>query len=163
MRISPPDFNPGPSVHQLVAYIANLELEVDRLRKQDQYLRHAFDHEIENIRSVLKSVSLPNKPAATLQQTINELAAVIDDVVDPPDDHPAQDQVAAIEVRPLVERVFAGNNGCAKRPMPSCIWNCRPNRSTGFQSDFATFWTICCRTRCGIEIWIRASLGLPYY
>jgi signal transduction histidine kinase len=116
VRISPPDFNPGPSVHQLVAYIADLELEVDRLRKQDQYLRHAFDYEIENVQRALKDISLPNESSAILGEAINELAAVIDDLDDSPGDHPAQDQVAAIAVRPLVERVFRWQQRLSEAP-----------------------------------------------
>jgi signal transduction histidine kinase len=106
MRISPPDFKPGPSVHQLVAYIADLELEVDRLRKQDQYLRHHFAREIANVRNVLDDSSLPNGQTKALEEAMNAVTAVIDDLDDSSKSHPAQDQVTAITVRPLIEQVF---------------------------------------------------------
>src|ERR1700743_742872 len=106
MRISPPDFNPGPSVHQLVAYVADLELEVDRLRKQDQYLRHEFGREIANVRSVLGDTSLQNGHAETGEDEMNALAVLVDDLDDSSKSHPAQDQVAAIALRPLIEQVF---------------------------------------------------------
>jgi signal transduction histidine kinase len=116
VRISPPDYNPGPSLHQLVAYIADLELEVDRLRKQDQYLRHAFGHEIESVRCALDDTGLPNGSSATLRKAINELTAVIGDLDDSASDHPAQDQVAAIAVRQLVERVFRWQQRLSEAP-----------------------------------------------
>lgn len=106
MRISPPDFNPGPSVHQLVAYVADLELEVDRLRKQDQYVRHQFGREIANVRDVLGDSSLPDSQTKVLEDAMNSLTAVIDDLEEPITSHPAHDQVAAIAVRPLIEQVF---------------------------------------------------------
>jgi signal transduction histidine kinase len=106
LRVSPPDFNPGPSVHQLVAYVADLELEVDRLRKQDQYLRHAFGQEFDRVVTTLEAASLPPDPTTIVRQAINELTAVIDDLDDSPVSHPAHDQVIAIAVRPLVEQVF---------------------------------------------------------
>jgi signal transduction histidine kinase len=106
MRISPPDFNPGPSAHQLVAYVADLELEVDRLRKQDQYLRHAFSHELDSLRMAIELASLPVESLTTARRAIQELAAVIDDLDDSTAGHPAHDQVTAITVRPLVEQIF---------------------------------------------------------
>ena len=40
MQLSKEDFNPSSNAHMLFAYVADLELEVDRLRKQEQFLRH---------------------------------------------------------------------------------------------------------------------------
>jgi signal transduction histidine kinase len=114
--MSPPDFKPGPSVHQLVAYIADLELEVDRLRKQDQYLRHAFGHKIACLRGVLRSAPLPNGSAATLRDAIDELNSVIEDLDESQGGHPAYDQVAAIALRPLVERVFRWQQRLSEAP-----------------------------------------------
>jgi signal transduction histidine kinase len=106
LRISPPDFNPGPSVHQLVAYVADLELEVDRLRKQDQYLRQALTQELDSVRRALELTALPAESSTRLQHSIGELSAVIADLDDSPAGHPAHDQVTAIAVRPLIEQVF---------------------------------------------------------
>lgn len=93
----------------MLAYIADLELEVDRLRKQGQLVRH-------EVRATLKQIQpLCAAPAdgataparlADIDQAAHELAAVLRDLQDPPGYHPAHDQVIAIAVRPLVEQVF---------------------------------------------------------
>jgi len=93
-------------VHQLVAYIADLELEVDRLRKQGQYLRHEFDREIGIIRSATDSAALPNDSADALGDAISALSEVIEDLDDSSSAHPAEDRVIAIAVRPVIEQVF---------------------------------------------------------
>jgi signal transduction histidine kinase len=116
LRISPPDFNPSPSVHQLVAYVAALELEVDRHRKQDDYLRHAFGQELNSVRQTLEVASLPAETSTRLQLSIGELSAVIQDLDDSPADHPARDQVIAITVRPLVEQVFRWQQRLSNSP-----------------------------------------------
>jgi signal transduction histidine kinase len=104
--MSPPNTRLGPNVHQLVAYIAELELEVDRLRKQDQYLRDAFGQEIESVQLALECIPWPDGSPESLRTAIDELSSVIDDVCEFPASHPAHDEVAAIAVRPLVERRF---------------------------------------------------------
>jgi signal transduction histidine kinase len=106
VRISPPDSNPGPNLHQLVAYIADLELEVDRLRKQDQFLRYTFDRELETFRSALEKTASSNGASATLREALNELTDVVEDLDVGPTGHSAQDHVTEISVRPLVERAF---------------------------------------------------------
>jgi signal transduction histidine kinase len=93
-------------LNQLVAYIASLELEVDRLRKQDKYLRHVFGHEIDCVKDILRRTPLPHASSTTLHDAISELNSVIDDLNDSPSRHPAQDQVIAIALRPLIERAF---------------------------------------------------------
>jgi signal transduction histidine kinase len=106
VRISPPDYNPSSNDHLLLAYVADLELEVDRLRKQGQFLRHAVDQESTVIRSALADETIPDDPSTRMSRALDELSAVMKDLDDPPGYHPAHDQVIAIAVRPLIEQVF---------------------------------------------------------
>ena len=106
MRISPPELKPASNDHLLLVYVADLELEVDRLRKHGQFLRQAVCEALTSMRAVLAGNTLPEEPAARISQSIDEVAAVMRDLQDPPGYHPAHDQVIAIAVRPLVEQVF---------------------------------------------------------
>jgi signal transduction histidine kinase len=97
------------NIHLLLAYVADLELEVDRLRKQGQFVQH-------EARDVLKRIQLlctdamragnTLSPLTEVHQAAKQLAAVLRDVQEPPGYHPAHDQVIAIAVRPLIEQVF---------------------------------------------------------
>jgi signal transduction histidine kinase len=106
VRISPPDFNPSSNDHLLLAYVADLELEVDRLRKQGHFLRHAVDKELANIRNALVGNTIPDEPLTRISSALDELTRVMQDLSDPPGYHPAHDQVIAIAVRPLIDQVF---------------------------------------------------------
>ncbi|OWK43943.1 ATP-binding protein [Fimbriiglobus ruber] len=97
-----------PNTNLLLAYVADLELEVDRLRKQADYLRHEAR---DTVRRVLSLCAAPNAGAvppalAEFEATARHLGAVVRDLHDPPGYHPAHDQVIAIAVRPLAEQVF---------------------------------------------------------
>ena len=92
----------------LLAYVADLELEVDRLRKQTQHLHQAaldavkdiylkcagYDHDTAT--ATLGEVKVAAKGLATLLQALRES----------PGFHPAHDQITPIAIRPLVEQVF---------------------------------------------------------
>jgi signal transduction histidine kinase len=106
VRISPPGFKPTSSDHLLLLYVADLELEVDRLRKHGQFLRQAVCEALTSTRAVLEERALPEEPSARISQYVEEVAAVMRDLQDPPGYHPAHDQVIAIAVRPLIEQVF---------------------------------------------------------
>jgi signal transduction histidine kinase len=106
MRVSPPEFHQASNNHLLVAYIAELELEVDRLRKERQYVHHAFGEELNRVKRALDVGSLPADPSATVCRALVELAEVIQDLEDPPGCQPSRDEVTEIPVRPLVEHVF---------------------------------------------------------
>lgn len=95
------------STHLLLAYVADLELEVDRLRKQGQFIHHEARDTVKRIQALCKSATkeAPN-PLAEIEQVAKELALVLRDLHDPPGYHPAHDQVIAIAVRPLIEQVF---------------------------------------------------------
>jgi signal transduction histidine kinase len=106
VRISPPDFNPSSNDHLILAYVADLELEVDRLRKQGHFLRHAIGEELTHIRSAFADNSLPAESTTGISRTLDEIFALMRDFEEPPGYHPAHDQVIAIAVRPLIEQVF---------------------------------------------------------
>jgi len=103
---SPTKGNSISDDHMLLAYVADLELEIDRLRKQGQFLRNAIADGITTIRTTLASGQIPSEPSRTVCLTIDELTAVMHDLQDPPGYDPAHDQVIAIPLRPLIEQVF---------------------------------------------------------
>ena len=97
-----------PNLDRLLAYAADLELEVDRLR------RHGTFIEREATATLLRILRLCTAPSAgeplpTLAEvvaTARTLLDVVKDMHDVPGYHPAHDQVVAIAVRPLAEQVF---------------------------------------------------------
>jgi signal transduction histidine kinase len=88
--------------HLLLAYVADLELEVDRLRKQGQFLRHEVRDGLKRIERLSAGPAAPAELAAAAR----DLDAVLRDLDDTPGYHPAHDQVVAVAVRPLAEQVF---------------------------------------------------------
>jgi two-component system sensor histidine kinase MtrB len=97
--------NPRPvlqDTHRLLAYVAELELEVDRLRKQGRFVRQEVRAGLDRLDRLSAGPAAP----AELSAAVKHLAAVLDDLHDPPGYHPAHDQVVAIAVRPLAEQVF---------------------------------------------------------
>jgi signal transduction histidine kinase len=110
MRNSTKESTPSTTnIRLLLAYVADLELEVDRLRKQSQFVQHEARGTLKRVRLLCADAgragnSLP--PLAEIDQAAKELAAVLRDLQEPPGYHPAHDQVVAIAVRPLVEQVF---------------------------------------------------------
>ena len=106
MNISPTKLSPSSNDHLLLAYVADLELEVDRLRKQGQFLRNSVAEELTSIRTALGSDASPADQSTSVTCALDELADVMRDLHDPPGYHPADDQVIAIALRPLVEQVF---------------------------------------------------------
>ena len=93
----------------LLAYVADLELEVDRLRKHSQFVQHEVRGSLKRIQTLCADavgVGKASPPLAEIDQTVKQLAAVLRDLQEPPGYHPAHDQVVAIAVRPLAEQVF---------------------------------------------------------
>src|SRR4051812_46260686 len=110
MRHPTTESTPGTSnLHLLLAYVADLELEVDRLRKQGQFVQHEARRTLKRINKICANTTgagavMPS--LAEIAQATGELAAVLRDLQELPGYHPAHDQVVAIAVRPLVEQVF---------------------------------------------------------
>jgi signal transduction histidine kinase len=101
----------GSNFHLLVAYVADLELEVDRLRKQSQFVQQEAWETLKRIHLLTHEAGQNGDGSAALLgigQASKELAAVLHDLPEVPGYHPAHDQVVAIAVRPLAEQVFRG-------------------------------------------------------
>src|SRR5437762_3347141 len=93
----------------LLAYVADLELEVDRLRKHGQFVQHEVRGSLKRIQTLCADavgVGKASPPLADIDQTVKQLAALLRDLQEPPGYHPSHDQVVAIAVRPLAEQVF---------------------------------------------------------
>ncbi len=87
-------------VPRLLAYVAELELEVDRLRRHQQLL-------IQEVRAALVPAAGADGAHPSEQSAeSHRLAGVLEDLYEPPGYHPALDQVVAIAIRPLAEQVF---------------------------------------------------------
>lgn len=101
---------PTDAQHQvLLAYVADLELEVDRLRKQGQFVDQTARETLRRIHAICAGPMPAERQAqrlAELQTVMQQFADVLDDVRKPLGYHPAHDQVVEIALRPLVEQVF---------------------------------------------------------
>jgi signal transduction histidine kinase len=109
MRHSPKESRPTVPNVQLLAYVADLELEVDRLRRQGQFLRHEARQTLKRVRRLCADAPQAGDAPSRLfevGQAAAHLAAVVRDPQEPPGYHPAHDQVVAIALRPLIEQVF---------------------------------------------------------
>jgi signal transduction histidine kinase len=109
----------GSSDHLLRGYVADLELEVDRLRRQGRLLQHEVRDALKRLRTL--SANFPpaeDAPARLVEvgQVAAGLAALVRDLQEPAGYHPAHDQVVAIAVRPLVEQVFRWQQRLANAP-----------------------------------------------
>lgn len=91
-----------PATHRLLTYVAELELEVDRLRKLGGFIRQEVRDGLRRVERLAAGPAAPAEMAAAVKY----LAEILDDLHDPPGYHPAHDQVVPIAVRPLVEQVF---------------------------------------------------------
>src|SRR5438552_13059094 len=110
MKNFPNGTAPSTSSGQLLlAYVADLELEVDRLRKHSQFVQHEVRGSLKRIQALCADAVGVDKAApalAEIQQTTKQLGAVLRDLQEPSGYHPSHDQVVAIAVRPLAEQVF---------------------------------------------------------
>jgi signal transduction histidine kinase len=93
---------------RLLPYVADLELEVDRLRRHGRVIRQEARALILQIRQLDRDHPSSDEISATREavRTARHLAEVLRDLEEPPGYHPAHDQVVAVAVRPLVEQVF---------------------------------------------------------
>jgi signal transduction histidine kinase len=98
----------GPDTARLLAYAADLELEVDRLRRHGTFVEREATATLTRILR-LCTAQTPGTPLPTLAEvetTARGLLDVVRDLHDLPGYHPAHDQVVAIAVRPLAQQVF---------------------------------------------------------
>jgi signal transduction histidine kinase len=109
MKVTPEYFSPSSNPHLLLAYVADLELEVDRLRRQGHFIQHSAREAVTSIQRCCRDASQPENATHAVTEiaaAIEQFAGVLHDLHEPPGYHPANDQVIAIAVRPLVEQVF---------------------------------------------------------
>lgn len=93
----------------LLPYVAELELEVDRLRKHGQFIQHEIRELLKQILVVSASESHEGSTPPGLAQITKQaqmLATTLRDLRDTSGYHPSRDQVSSIALRPLVEQVF---------------------------------------------------------
>ncbi|MBL8796544.1 MAG: hypothetical protein JNM56_21770 [Planctomycetia bacterium] len=96
-------------VSRPLAYIADLELEVDRLRKHCQFIQQAVREELQQLHRICGTATTgtsADTPLAEVQGAVQRLTGVMRDLHEPGGYHPAHDQVVAMAIRPLVEQVF---------------------------------------------------------
>lgn len=95
--------------HRLLTYVADLELEVDRLRKQGHFIVQQVRGALRTIQGVVAAATAAGEVPplfAPVGPTVQNLADLLRATQDSPGFHPAHDQVIPIAVRPLVEQVF---------------------------------------------------------
>jgi signal transduction histidine kinase len=94
---------------RLQPYVAELELEVDRLRRHGRVVHQQVWAALDHIRDLCTYNAAPANaavPLAEVGRAVARLAEVLRDLRDLPGYHPAHDQVTAVAVRPLAEQVF---------------------------------------------------------
>ena len=91
---------------RLAAYVADLELEVDRLRKQGEFVRQAVQDTLREIQSHATGSATGTPAVAAMASAAADLSGLLHELREPPGYHPAHDQVVAIAVRPLLEQIF---------------------------------------------------------
>lgn len=89
----------------LLSYIADLELEVDRLRKQLEFLRQSA---VEVIGSTLATCEREPENTSTkeIREAIKQFASIVADLRTTKGYHPAHDYVVAIAIRPIIDQVL---------------------------------------------------------
>lgn len=92
--------------HRLLIYVADLELEVDRLRKQIHLIRHESSLGLKRILAACADTDAAKHNPAEVTAAAQELSATLRDLREPPGYHPSHDQVIAVAIRPLAEQVF---------------------------------------------------------
>jgi signal transduction histidine kinase len=100
---------PTSKMFMLMPYLADLELEIDRLRKQEHFVQH-------EAREFVKQIQLLSRTSAVgedlrpvldaIEQNAAKFSILLRDIREPSGYHPAHDQVTAIALRPLIEQVF---------------------------------------------------------
>jgi signal transduction histidine kinase len=116
MLIPHADFNPSSNDDLMLAYVADLELEVDRLRKQSQVIQSAARQTILQIRELTTDAAPTVEVLRKIDSATLGFAEVLHDLHEHPGYHPAHDQVTAIAMRPLAEQVFRWHQRISDAP-----------------------------------------------
>jgi len=97
------------NLQRLLPYLTDLELEVDRLRRHNRQIHLEVRAALDHLRDIITFPVEPEgalAPLAEASRAITRLTATLAELQDLPGYHPAHDQVIAVAVRPLAERVF---------------------------------------------------------
>lgn len=90
-------------------YAAELELEVDRLRRREQFLNQKFADHNRRILQLCGSRESPPQDVdrfSEIAESCRECGILLRDFTELAGYHPAFDQVIAIALKPLIEKVF---------------------------------------------------------
>jgi len=93
----------------MMGYAAELELEVDRLRRRDQFLQHEAQDHVQLVARLCKGDEQAQDDAnamVDIAEACRVFRELLRDIHEPLGYHPSFDQVVAIAVRPLAEHVF---------------------------------------------------------
>jgi signal transduction histidine kinase len=93
---------------RLLAYMSALEVEVDRLRRDNRMVHEAMQSALLRLRDQCAAADggAPGAVAAKVDAAVQEMIATLRELRDLPGYHPAFDQVVAVAVRPLIEQIF---------------------------------------------------------
>jgi signal transduction histidine kinase len=120
--------------HRLLSYIAELELEVDRLRKYGQVLYQeaaTAQHRIVQLCQAAPSENL--KPTLSEIETLARQALeTLRELRSPPGYHPSHDHVVDIAFRPLVEKIFRWQQRLAQLPNAALHLDLQPENLEWF-------------------------------
>lgn len=99
--------DPGIREKTLLNYIADLELEVDRLRRQLDFLHQSAVEATKTIYGLCTATPEENQIAlVSIQDSAKQLHETLQDLRESQGFHPAQDHVIPIAIRPLVTQVL---------------------------------------------------------
>jgi len=130
--------------HVLLAYVADLELEVDRLRKQSQFVGQKVRETLKQIRQLCASATRAGDapaPRAQIEEAAAGLEAVLRDLQELPGYHPAHDQVIAIAIRPLAEKIFRWQQRLQGAPQAVLHLELEVEHVEWFPASCGTSWT----------------------
>jgi signal transduction histidine kinase len=96
----------SPNLERLLAYIADLELEVDRLRRQEAFIEREATGTLLKILRLCTEATDRMPTLTEVEATARTLVEVVKDLHEGPGYHPAHDQVVAIALRPVTEQLF---------------------------------------------------------
>lgn len=92
---------------RLLAYVAALEVEVDRLRRDNRLVHEAMQSALVRLRDqCVTPDGTKAADVAKIDAAVQEMTATLRELRDVPGYHPAFDQVVAVAVRPLIEQIF---------------------------------------------------------
>ncbi len=95
--------------HLLLTYLADLELEIDRLQKHGQFLQFQVTDCVKRIQSACSGSNTASNgvpDVGEITQIIDHLMTVLRELRELPAYDPAHDQVIAVAIRPLMQLLF---------------------------------------------------------